>query len=129
PRPVGPGWTSARAPLGAWAAVTARAPLRDAPDEGVRQSLAEALGTIGSAPEAPPGRPARAGTPRRHWWLWKALRRPAPPPAPADDPHDLLVGGLRSALADPPAAVRAPAAPPPGPGGPPRRPPRRDPVA
>src|SRR5207253_904223 len=82
------------------------------PSEEVRQSLAEALGALGSAatPPAHTKRGVRRAPGSRGQGIAWLFRRKKEPPAPLPDPVDLAVTTLEVALADSSAAVRTQAA-------------------
>src|SRR5204863_255339 len=83
------------------------------PSDVVRQSMVEALGALGGAGTGAAGKKrrlvrSRASTRRGLGWLlwWKKRGVPAPP----QDPVELAVATLESALADDSVGVRAQAA-------------------
>jgi HEAT repeat protein len=76
--------------------------LRDDPDGRVRESLATALGDIGSAAPLPRRPRVRRARPFSDHWFWQVLRRRTV----LADPVTLMVEALRGLLADPVPAVR-----------------------
>ena len=77
------------------------------PSDLVRLSLAQALGEIADASARPAQRTVRR---RREWRAWRLLSARRWNTAPAVEPARAAIPALRSALADPSAAVRSVAA-------------------